>query len=64
MEQQTTLRIGAKTLALLDKWCVEHPLKPSRAQAIRSFIEAGVEAGVPKKGEPPPVPTSYAGRNR
>ena len=43
MEQQTSLRLSAELLRRLDEWCAAQPLKPTRAQAIRSFIEEALK---------------------
>lgn len=39
MEQQTSIRLTTELLERLDRWCEAQPLKPTRAQAIRSFVE-------------------------
>lgn len=46
MEQQTSLRLSSELLQKLDDWCETQPLHPTRAQAIRSFLE---EALKPKR---------------
>jgi metal-responsive CopG/Arc/MetJ family transcriptional regulator len=43
MDTQISLRLETLLLERVDEWCAKQPLKPTRTQAIRSFVEQALD---------------------
>jgi hypothetical protein len=44
-DRQLLMRVSAEFLENLDDWCAKQPDKPTRADAIRRFVERGIKTG-------------------